>query len=366
MFSVLGGLHFRGPHRLQDRMTGWCIFGPVLRKIYPNNLPFCLPASSSFAICTMPKPPAGSRDTDESWARHLDKFDEAISRPIFQLGLPTWVEFVVSIPANCFGTTACLAVGPLWIALLEAWDQQERGLIHPPDVARVAQLQCLVVSMTLGYLAAWGYLQIADGYWLGKTLFWNKLLYVLACPWVVAVLATTVGKLPRENAKTIVSQAVYPLCLFPVVLVLMTYLKALTRRQRPARKDLARGGVWLVKKRFPTNTCFLARHSGDQSYPSGDVMLAVLVALPLWSRRPRLAAAIAVSSGLGRMYVLAHHLGDVLSGALCTLGIHRTAALLGYDTHRAELWHPLIPLAAFVAFQRWTKKDLGAAIPDDK
>jgi len=300
----------------------------------------------------------------ESWTSYFDRIDEAISESVFRLGLPKWIELIASIPANFFGTTACLSVGPLWIAILaltkEEYQQQSEGTLE------IVVLQLLAAAATIGYIVAWGYLQLADAYWLGATLFWNKLLYALAYPWALMVLGVTVGRLPREVSQPVMALAISPLILFPVVLVVMNYVKAATKRPRPAKKDLDRGGIWIARKQFPDNTRFLARFSTYQSFPSGDVMMATLLAIPLWSsglQFKKLAVAIVLSSGLGRMYVLAHHLTDVVAGACFTLGIHTIVCLTGYHpAEHGKWWHPLLVMACHGIFERLTKRNLSAAI----
>ncbi len=283
----------------------------------------------------------------------LDQIDEFLSQPIFRLALPKWVEFVFSIPANCFGTTACLTIGPLWVALA-AISQQD----YSHGERRILMLRIIAYLMTTIHIVAW-YLFNNGYYKFGPNLFWNSWLYLLAYPWSVGVLAYTILGLDTDNSNQIFSKAVYPLVLWPPVAIVMFELKNATRRSRPAKKDMDRPDSehWIQRKKFPMTSQFLAKHNGDQSFPSGDVMMAVLMALPLWylDGYQHLFVAITLLSALGRMYVLAHHLSDVIAGFLLTLGIHHAAIRLGYGLDLAKWWHPLLAIALYAIFHRVTK-----------
>merc|ERR1711951_22259 len=106
-------------------------------------------------------------------------------------------------------------------------------------------------------------------------------------------------------------------------------------------------------------------------YPSGDVMMATILAIPLWNiggggtttnnnnngtmmmmyYYKTIAVAMVISSGLGRMYVLAHHLVDVVSGACITLIIHKMIVLLGYEPTQTKWWHPFVMQACYFCFE---------------
>ncbi len=303
----------------------------------------------------------------------LDQIDESLSRPIFRLGLPKWVEFVFSIPSNCFGMTACLTIGPLWVALA-AMSRQE----YYHGESKILMLRIITYLMTVIHVVAWYFFN--NGYYkFGPKLFWNSWLYSLAYPWSVGVLSYTILGLDDDdnsnnetNALTphkIFSMAVYPLVLWPPVAITMFGLKNATRRSRPAKKDIDRPNSehWIQRKKFPMTSQFLAKHNGDQSFPSGDVMMAALIALPLWyiDGCQHLFVAITLSSALGRMYVLAHHLSDVIAGFLLTLAIHRIAISLGYGLYLVKWWHPLLAIILYAIYHNATKTGSSPVTEDD-
>jgi hypothetical protein len=84
--------------------------------------------------------------------------------------------------------------------------------------------------------------------------------------------------------------------------------------------------------------------------------MAMQLAISFWSLNGYLAGAIVLSSGLGRMYVLAHHLSDVLAGGLLTLVVHGVATLVGFGVFRTEWWYPLVAIVSFAALVHSTNK----------
>jgi len=311
-------------------------------------------------------------DAYESWGNFLNRIDESVSRPVFRCGLPKWVELVFSVPAVCFGMTSTLTVGPLWIAHLALSQQQEHyDTISSNDTTRMLLLKIITISLTALYVVAWGCFQIGDCHGLGIKLFWNMNLYALAFPWSVGVLACTVLGLQdhsHNNASSnivkspevIFSMAIYPLALWPLVAFGFNSLKTTTRRSRPCKKDheATHSENWMKNKKFPGMISFLIHHNGDGSFPSGDVAMAVLLAVPLWNIEHcgGLALAIVVLAGLGRMYVLAHHLGDVIVGALVTVGVHGVATAFGCGMYQTKWWYPFLTIGGLLAFTRWNKQ----------
>jgi len=315
-------------------------------------------------------------DTDseayESWGNFLNRIDESLSRPVFRCGLPKWVELVFSVPSHCFGMNSTLTLGPLWIAHLAL--SQQQGLydkITTNEITRMLLLKTITISITALYVVAWGCFQIGDCHGLGIKLFWNPKLNALSFPWSVGVLAYTVLGLQDHtfylgssshvrHPEAIFSMAIYPLALWPLVIFGVSHLKTTTRRSRPCKKDheAIHSENWIKKKKFPTMTTIMVRYNGDASFPSGDVAMAALLAVPLWNieRCGGLALAIVVLSGLGRMYVLAHHLGDVLAGALITVGVHGVATAFGCGMYQMKWWYPFLTMGGYKAFERWNKR----------
>ncbi len=305
------------------------------------------------------------RSSLEALKSTVDEIDETVSRPIFRLKLPKLIEFVFSIPANFFGTTACLALGPLWVALASLSQEPK---VYEYNV-RILLLLIVTLMATTVYIIAWGHFQFKEYYQVGMKLFWNHWLYRLSYPWSVGILAYTVLGLPVTNSAELFSIAIYPLVLWPFVAFSMFELKNATRRSRPAKKDLERSDSegWTQNKQFPATSHFLAKYNGDQSFPSGDVAMAVLIAIPFWyinDCKP-IAVAIPLLSGLGRMYVLAHHVLDVICGALLTLGIHAVAFLLGYGMYQAEWWHPFLTLGIYAVFDYFKQTEFTLKNPEE-
>jgi len=101
-------------------------------------------------------------------------------------------------------------------------------------------------------------------------------------------------------------------------------------------------------------TFILAKYDGDKSFPSHDALSAAIVAIPLYGIQgcEGLALAIVVTACLGRMYVLAHHFFDVLTGCLLAIGAHVAATALGFKMHHLDWFHALVAMANFVAIDR--------------
>lgn len=305
----------------------------------------------------------------------LNTIDEALSKPVFFLGLPKYMELVFSIPANLFGTTACLVLGPSWIALLALTQTEAHDCYfsHPfsNNIFKILLLRLVAYLASLVYAVSWAYFyQLKGEVKLGLGLFWNKNLYALAYPWSVLVMGATVyGLVPDHDdgfcttgagsSTAIASAALYPLVMWPPVVFGMDFLKSWTGRHRPAKKDMERrNSVAASRKAFPMQTRILATYDGTKSFPSGDVAMAAMTAIPVWELgMHKIAVAMVVSSALGRMYVLAHHLSDVTAGFALAVAVHRGFLLVGYEGMKAtSWWHPLVAIAGFIFVMSRTKK----------
>jgi len=281
------------------------------------------------------------------------------------------MELVFSIPANLFGTTACLVLGPSWIALLALTQTEAHDCYSPTtnsnnNFYRILLLRLVTYLASLVYVVSWAYFyQLRGHVGLGLKLFWNKGLYAYAYPWSILVMGMTVYGLAPNNdndsgfcsaggsPSAVASAALYPLVMWPLVVWAMDFLKKTTGRHRPAKKDReTRNSLAASRKAFPMMTNLLAEHDGTKSFPSGDVAMASMVAIPIWELAPELrslAMAMVLSSALGRMYVLAHHLSDVTAGCCLAVAVHKAFGVVGYDGMRATLWwHPLLAIASFV------------------
>ena len=94
--------------------------------------------------------------------------------------------------------------------------------------------------------------------------------------------------------------------------------------------------------------------------PLSCAMGATAWALPLLHLGyVKAAMALVGLAALGRIYFLAHHLGDTIAGIGVCVGIH---ILLGFceslpSTGEADWYHPIAALAALVIASRFRKGD---------
>jgi membrane-associated phospholipid phosphatase len=349
------------------------------------------------------------------WTQTLNALDERLSTPVFACGFSTaWCELLYSFPAHIFGSSFSVMVMPVWIATLaisssspgaSSSDVEEQ---HSRQRA-VMVLHSLTLGLTLLYFVAWLYFQHYQAQQLLGQLFYRPSLYLLGCPWNVAILWTLQTVLlpqqpspPRMEDARMFSLALYPLFLFPPLVTIVNYLKKTTKRQRPAYKDWHRNAndkedanddtrkssssslqdnnnatkqlLWTNKKKYPFMTELLAKYNGDASFPSGDAALATLFALPIYyigstttnddhndaSGSSRyyyqgIAVSIVVLSASGRMYVLAHHVLDVTVGILLSIGLHHLATLLGFGIDQMQWWYPLLTNGLYFGYEHWRK-----------
>ena len=116
-------------------------------------------------------------------------------------------------------------------------------------------------------------------------------------------------------------------------------------------------------------TALLAKYHGDASFPSGDAALVALFALSIYyigsntnddneddtgSSRyyyKGIAASIGLLSTNGRMYVLAHHLLDIM----LSIGMHHLATFLGFGIDQMQWWYPLLKNCLYFGNEKWKK-----------
>jgi membrane-associated phospholipid phosphatase len=326
---------------------------------------------------------AGRRRRRSSFVR-LNEIDEYISGPVFRLGLPKWLELLYSFPANIFGSTFSLMVMPLWIgllALMEKGDEESNN-------SNLMILKFITIGLTAVYMIIWGFFQY--GYHdVGMKFIWRMGLYIGGAPWCVAVLAYTILGFNNDAAtannnsnKMIFSMAIYPLFLWPFVILIVNYLKKTSKRHRPAYKDCTirpndhhdeksgngiRINSWVDNKNYIMVPYMLAQHNGDAAFPSGDAAMAALFALPIFYigggddgsyYYKAIASSIIFLSASGRMYVLAHHFIDVTVGISITYLVHliSSSSFVGFGMYDMEWWYPLLMISVFFLYQKLTKK----------
>ena len=342
---------------------------------------------------------AAAKRRRRSSLHRLNKIDEFISDPVFRLGLPKWLELLYSFPANIFGSTFSLMVMPLWIGLLalmekQSQQQQQQQYVTNNDTSNLMLLKFITIGLTAVYMIAWGFFQY--GYdKVGMKLIWRRGLYIGGAPWCVAVLAYTLlgfdndaanNSNSNNNNKMIVSMAIYPLFLWPFVILIVTYLKKTSKRHRPAYKDYTirpkdhvddksssgkRINTWIDNKKYLAVPYMLAEHNGNAAFPSGDAAMAALFVLPMFYigggddrsyYYKAIASTIIFLSASGRMYVLAHHFLDVIVGIAITYLVHliSSSSFVGFGMYDMEWWYPLVMTSAYFLYQKLTRKTAAA------
>mmetsp|Transcript_22252 Transcript_22252/g.24790 ORF Transcript_22252/g.24790 Transcript_22252/m.24790 type:complete len:408 (+) Transcript_22252:269-1492(+) len=326
---------------------------------------------------------------------NLNAFDEIISGPVFHFGLPKWLELLYSFPACIFGTSFSLMTMPLWIAVLAVMEQKQNDDSSSNNNTQFLLLQTITIGVTAVYVIGWGLFQQYGRHDLGLKLFWRWGLYMSGTPWCLAILAytlpTTSNSNDNNNNNDIFSMAIYPLFLFPFVLRIVNYLKKSARRHRPAYKDSLlncnqkdnddknKAKKWIDNKKYPAMTEMLAKGNHDASFPSGDAALAALFAIPIFYigsstdtdtdtdndgsygnnyYYKAIGVGIVFLSASGRMYVLAHHLFDVLTGIATSYLIHITSTFVfGFGMYEMKWWYPLVSIASFLCYDKLKKME---------
>ena len=143
-------------------------------------------------------------------------------------------------------------------------------------------------------------------------------------------------------------------------------LKAASRRRRPVACDAVRATVTKSLANIPS---MLRAGDPNGAFPSGDVAGAVAFAYPLWRAVGCrwVAVGCVAFSAAGRMYWLAHHLIDVVSGAVvgllacALLDATLTSFVPSTNTPSTRAmdattswWSPLAAFAVLVAYAKST------------
>ena len=255
----------------------------------------------------------------------LDAADKAASRLVFHAVVPSAVECVLS---------------PVWV-------------FHGCPVTALALCPWLLVAAAGGHMptvfctsgpAALG---AGDSLWANCTamilccvlLLWAELvqtgetgalyMHKRKALMVVAIVATLLGTLAFDAAfgGTRLAVVSFYLCAWFCAEAIVVALKALAGRQRPGAALASE--LREVPRALPGLTHLDAKgSSAHESFPSGDaaggaVFAASLVVSAGVAPAPACAYALVVS--LGRMYLWAHHLGDVVAG--CLIGAMSTVGL---------------------------------------
>lgn len=265
----------------------------------------------------------------------IEEADEDYSKPVFASSLPFLLEAVFSLPANWFGLTPILLVGPLWT-----------GLLLAPQVAEEfnARLFLAAVVLTIPLLVAW-YIFLFTG---NQALF-TKIFVGKQAITISPIISVGICYCLIDNP-TLFSMCVYPLWLWPSSIILVLLAKNRAKRARPCTKP--KYSEYILNKHFRSIPLILAGKAGDASFPSGDVAGAMAFGLTIaLSGRTDVGSTIVVLACLGRVYYVVHHVLDTVCGALITLFVHVVSSeLLGLSISRIEWFHPILMHCCFSAY----------------
>jgi membrane-associated phospholipid phosphatase len=345
------------------------------------------------------------RDETSKWSqalKMLDTMDQQISSPLFELSLPAWLEALYTVPACFFGLIPSLAVGPLWVAHLACESVLSRAILKYESMTnqqrhKVALLKHVTFSLSIIFLLAWGLFLI--GYKSATTKFLGKNTY-----YMVSYAGSTaflfhilLQPLPRDSdiggpsqaygtqtyegddliLSQVASLSFYYLVLWSSSVLIVLALKRWTQRVRPCANNET-NARHIARKTFPSIARFLAKHQSHESFPSGDATAATSLAIPLiyiswlgdadrtgpfdvddapfpflwfipWTTPTTIACLLVILACTGRVFVLAHHVGDVVAGALVPCMFHLlytyspVGATVGLgDVYTVRWYHPIL------------------------
>ena len=201
----------------------------------------------------------------------------------------------------------------------------------------------------------------------GYTVVFGRFFYgniaFVAAPIITICVVSILAPTERSASLAYYSSFLYSAACVPVLV-----LKHCVRRKRPCvdQPEL----IARKQETFRIIPILLARHSNFTSFPSGDVVAATVWALAIVNtgyfsqERSVLSTVCMVGlAALGRMYFLAHHLGDTIAAYLLVRLMHW--ALHQNYSHVAELlrlqlptmdssqwYHPLLPLGVLAVLSK--------------
>lgn len=262
----------------------------------------------------------------------IEETDEEYSRPLFETSLPYIVELFFSIPANWFGISLILLVGPLWT-----------GLILGPNFSEELNVNLLVAAIlaTVPLLIAWGSFLV-----MGNMKIVRKLFIGIEVMTLFPLLSLAICHFLIKNP-ALLSTAIYPLWLWMSSVIVVMLAKRCALRTRPCVKS--KFTKFIENKNFQVLPHALGRLSGNESFPSGDAAGGMAFALSIaLGGRPDVGITIAVLVCAGRVYFLAHHVLDTVAGVLITLSVHVISGFLGITPTGMSLTCTLFMHVCFV------------------
>jgi hypothetical protein len=329
--------------------------------------------------------------------------DITLSRLLFEWKLPMFMEAMFSIPACFFGLIPAVWVGPLVIAMLalpldESTQDDDRNqhdaearILQQAQKQQQQQCHCLttiVGMLSVSFLLAWA-LFLRGKRWPLSHFLGKKILYPLGVPWSIGILNYFLkGNHVKEqdcghdeerlvhnnNYNKVFSSSIYSLYLWCWAVLIVLILKKWSKRLRPC---LNYSRPWMVSnKNFSVIPILLSQLQPDESFPSGDVACAAALAIPMlcvgsnssrtveilgfWNVSVPITAVaygMVLLAGIGRVYFLAHHVTDVLVGAMIPFIVHYTSTIFGLGVYDMKWWYPVIANTVVIIYAKLAEKN---------
>lgn len=218
----------------------------------------------------------------------LDRVDTAISKPLFELTLPTSVEALFTVPACFFGLIPTVFLGPIVLAILALSHiaDYDAFLEKDDDYDVLMILRTIAVLLATSFLVLWC-LFLQGKRWPIAQLLGKKILYPVGFPWSIGILYfslkpnshNTIDTQQQMRYDKVLSLAIYSLYLWSWTVLTVLILKRWSKRLRPCAKYNRK---WILdNKSFPVIPIMLSKTQADESFPSGDAASAAAVAIPM-------------------------------------------------------------------------------------
>lgn len=258
--------------------------------------------------------------SSSSFWKSLDAYDKQISAPFFHARLPSAaLEFAFSIPGNFFGSCsfATITCPALFTVYFDFYEDE--------GMSRLSFWHAAVLFLFLSNIGIWWLVLTAkknsSKHKFARQLFYGPLVSAMG-PFVGVALVHVAPVSEKTHCHGYLQNLLWIVGVIPSAI-----LKPVIGRQRPAaraRIEASNGDVGLYEaakgKHFAALPSFLARDTFN-SMPSGDAAgaMACMYALIFLHDEKSIAKTLfgilcILLSCLGRLYFLAHHLGDVLVG----------------------------------------------------
>jgi membrane-associated phospholipid phosphatase len=310
----------------------------------------------------------------------LDRVDLAVSRPLLELSLPAVAEAAFSVPACCFGLIPAVYLGPIALSILalscDTTEVDGNDIETNKSIMRI--LQTVATLLSILFLSAW-ILFLKGKRWPLSQFLGKKILYPLGFPWSIGILYVCLSndtshephasKPQSHYNNKVFSLAIYSLYIWCWTVLIVLILKRWSKRLRPCLKYTRE---WIIaNKYFPAIPIMLSKMQADESFPSGDAASAAALAIPMLYlesdhtvdvfqvRIPStaiLAFVVVFLSCAGRVYFLAHHVMDVLIGALTPYIVHFISTQIGLGIYDMVWWHPLAANMAVATYAKLSEK----------